>query len=192
MVEVPIAFMVIFINIIMIPIIGFYIYSLYKLFEKCNIPGWKSLIPFYNTFIEIRLAGVNWWYIFVYVGATVLSIDGSAGLRILCSLAILFVHAVIAYNLCKKINNGKNSLIVDFLLLTFLPFIYLPVMAFNEEYNYNPDVQVTPNGFIDEIQTSGVSEEPKKGKNSKKKFCDKCGEPLSSRNHFCPNCGKKI
>ena len=194
MVEVPIAFIVVFINIILIPIIGFYIYSMYKLFEKCNIDGWKAIIPFYNTFIEIRLAGCNWWYIFVYVGACILSIDAGTGLRILCSLAILFVHSIVAYNLCKKVNNGKNSLMVDFLLLTFLPFIYLPVMALNDDYKYIEGVEVTPNAYIDEIQTGGFDDikETKKTKNSKKKFCDKCGEPLSASNHFCPNCGKKI
>ena len=82
---------------------------------------------------------------------------------------------------------------VDFLLLTFLPFIYLPVMAFNQEFTFKPDVEVTPNAYIDEIQSSGYSKtEPKKTKTSKKKFCDECGEPLNNLNHFCPNCGKKI
>ena len=191
MVTVPLAFLIVLINLVMIPLLVFYFYSLYKLFEKCNIQGWKALVPFYNTYIEIRLAGVNWWYIFLFAGAFVLSVDGSTGLRILCSLVTLFVHSIISYNLCKRINNGKNSLMVDFLLLTFVPFIYLPVMAFNEDYKYDSTVPVTPNAYIDEIQTSGVTDE-KKNKNSKKKFCDKCGEPLSASNHYCPNCGKKI
>lgn len=192
MITIPITFLVILINIIMIPLVVFYFYALYKLFEKCEVRGWKALIPFYNAFVETRIAGVNWWYIILYVISFVLSIDGSTGLRILCSLTVLFVHSVISYNLAKRINNGHNGLMVDFLLLTFLPFVYIPVMAFNQEFTYKTDVEVTPNAYIDEIQTGGFDKvEPKKEKNSKKKFCDYCGEPLSKTNNFCPNCGKK-
>jgi rRNA maturation endonuclease Nob1 len=81
---------------------------------------------------------------------------------------------------------------VDFLLLTFLPFVYLPVMAFNQDFTFKEDVEVTPNAYIDEIQSSSFKDEVKKKTAKKKKMCDKCGEPLSNTNKFCPNCGKKI
>ena len=193
MVTIPLTFFLILLNLFLIPVIIFYFYALYKLFEKCNVTGWKALIPFYNTLVETRIAGVNWWYLILYVASWVLFIDGGAGLRILCALTVLFIHSIISYNLCKRLNNGHNSLMVDFLLLTFIPFIYLPVMAFNESFTYDPNVEVTPNAYIDEIQTSGyMKTETKKTRNNKKKLCDSCGEPLSNQNHFCPNCGKKI
>ena len=192
MVTIPLAFLIILINIVMVPVVIFYFYALYKLFEKCYVSGWKALIPFYNFYIKLRIAGVNWWYLILYVISFVLFIDGGTGLRILCILTIVFVNSISSYNLCKKINNGHNSLIVDFLLLTFLPFVYLPVMAFNQDFTFKEDVEVTPNAYIDEIQSSSFKDEVKKKTTKKKKMCDKCGEPLSNTNKFCPNCGKKI
>lgn len=193
MITIPIAFLVILINIIMIPVVVFYFYALYKLFEKCNVKGYRALIPFYNFYIRLRIAGVNWWYVILYIMSFVLSIDASAGLRLLCVLTVIFVHSICSYNLSKRVNNGHNSHTVDFLLLTFLPFIYIPVMAFNQEFTYKEDVEVTPNAYIDELQSGGFQNNDTKKKTAKKKkLCDACGEPLSSQNKFCPNCGKRI
>ena len=198
MIEISINFMFFVLSFIAIPIIGFYLYSMYKLFEKCDVEPWKGLVPIYNIFIEIKLAGLNWWYILLIIGSIILSIDAGTGLSLLCTIVVMFVNSLIAYNLCKKINNGKNSLIVDFLLLTFVPYIYIPVMAFNDEFVYNKDVETTPNAYIDEIQTSdlniNISDKNKKSKKNNKKinFCSKCGEPISSGTNYCPNCGKKV
>ena len=31
----------------------------WKLFKKVGIPGWKSLIPFYNTYLVFKIAGMS-------------------------------------------------------------------------------------------------------------------------------------
>ena len=192
-ITIPIMFFIVLICIIAVPIIGFYFFSLYKLFEKCEIEGWKGLIPFYNKFVQIKIAGLNWWYIIIYVVAIFLYIDGKIGIKILSILVILFVNSIISYNLCKKINNGKNSLFIDFILLTFLPFLYLPVMALNDQFKYHPNAEVTSNAYIDEIQSSNYkNKETTKKTNNRKKYCEKCGEPLALKDIFCPHCGKKL
>lgn len=184
---------VILVGIITVPIVGFYFFTTYKLFEKCGYDGWKGLIPFYNKYVELQIAGLHWWYIIMYVVALFLFIDGGTGLKILCVLIIIFFHSVLSYNLAKKINNEKNPLLLDFILLTFVPIVYIPIMALNDNYKYHSDEEVTPNGYIDEIQTSSFkAKEEKKKTNIKKKYCEKCGEPLALKDVYCPRCGKKI
>ena len=199
MMTISLALFVILMCIITIPIVAFYLYCNYRLMEKCGEEGWKGLIPFYNIWIYIRLSGLNWWYIFLIVGPSILLIDAGAGLTILCEIVITFVTSLLNYNLCKKINNGKNQLIVDTVLLTFLPLIYLPIIALSDSFKYDASVKTTPNSYIDEIQTSEYYKDMKNTKTTvkkeepkKAKFCDKCGEPLSKNNKFCPNCGRKI
>lgn len=185
----PMAFLTILFAAVALPLIAFMFYSLYRLFEKCNIDGWKAFIPFYNIFILIRLCNLNWWYILVFSSAAILSIDAGAGLSLLCNLVMMITHSLISYNLTKIVNNGKNSHLVDFILETFLPIVYLPVMALNDDFKYIKDVELTPNAYIDEIQTSSfdIHKEEKK-----EDTCKKCGQVIDKNNKYCPNCGKKI
>ncbi|MGV8907614.1 MAG: DUF5684 domain-containing protein [Propionicimonas sp.] len=37
------------------------IIALWKIFQKAAQPGWASIIPFYNTFVLFRIAGLNPW-----------------------------------------------------------------------------------------------------------------------------------
>ena len=193
MLTITLTFFVVIMCIITVPIIAFYMYCHYKLMEKCGNEGWKGIIPYYNIWNYIQIAGLNWWYILLIVGASVLLIDAGVGLTILCNIILVFVSSLLNYNLCKRINNGRNQLILDTLLLTIVPIVFLPLMALNKEYTYKPEVKTTPNAYIDEIQSGEYKSTYNKEKVSKKaKFCDSCGEPLTNKTKFCPNCGKKI
>ncbi len=165
---------------------AFYLYCNYLLFEKCNVDGWKGLIPFYNTYIKIRLAGLKLWYLILFISAVILLIDSSTGLKLLCVLIILFVSSLISYNFTKRMKNGKTKHVVDFMLLTFVPIIYLPVLVFNDEYTFDNTVEVTPNAYIDKIQTSDFDIYKKE-----EKTCKKCGTRISETDKYCPECGKK-
>lgn len=40
----------------------------YKFFEKLDVPGWKALIPFYGTYLAIKLIRKpKWWVIIYYI-----------------------------------------------------------------------------------------------------------------------------
>ena len=40
------------------------IIAAWKIFEKAGEEGWKSIIPFYNTYTLFRIAGRNgWWFL---------------------------------------------------------------------------------------------------------------------------------
>lgn len=35
--------------------------ALWKIFTKAGEPGWASIVPFYNTYVLFRIAGLNPW-----------------------------------------------------------------------------------------------------------------------------------
>src|SRR5690349_19371159 len=39
------------------------IVALWKIFEKADEPGWKAIVPLYNTYTLCRVAGRNGWWI---------------------------------------------------------------------------------------------------------------------------------
>lgn len=44
------------------------IIALWKVFEKAGEAGWKSIIPFYSSYIMCRIAGRNgWWFLALFV-----------------------------------------------------------------------------------------------------------------------------
>ena len=61
-------------------------------------------------------------------------------------------------------------------------------MALIEDFKYYKDAKVTPNAYIDEIQTSDFDIHKTQTDN----ICKKCGEKINKNNKSCPNCGKKI
>lgn len=82
----------------------------WKIFEKMGVEGWKSLIPFYNSYILYEETfGNGWWFL--------LSLVPIIG-NILC--------LVMMYKLCKLFGHGIGYTIGLF----FLPFIFYPVLGF--------------------------------------------------------------
>jgi hypothetical protein len=39
----------------------------WKMFEKAGQPGWAILIPFYNTYILLKIAGRPGWWLLLYL-----------------------------------------------------------------------------------------------------------------------------
>jgi len=39
------------------------IVALWKVFVKAGRPGWAALIPIYDVYIMIKIAGLEWWYL---------------------------------------------------------------------------------------------------------------------------------
>lgn len=56
--------LIVFFGIIAIAFYVVYVIALAKLFKKAGEDGWKAIIPFYNVFVLIQIAGLNWWYFF--------------------------------------------------------------------------------------------------------------------------------
>jgi len=79
-------------------------------FQKAGQAGWKSLIPFYNMYILMQIAGKPGWWMFL----------------LLIPLVGLIVYLFAMLSLAK--NFGRNEFFGVGLLL--LPMIFFPLLAF--------------------------------------------------------------
>lgn len=92
--------------------------GMWKMFEKAGVAGWKAIIPIYNIYlIIVRIAKLQWWYL----------------LLLLIPIANLFV--LIKINLEVSKNFRISSPLAFSLGLTFLGFIFYPVLGF-ENYSF--------------------------------------------------------
>lgn len=93
--------------------------SMWKVFTKANEAGWKSLIPLYNTYTLLRIAGRNgWWMLGLFV-----------------PLLNIVILVMLALDLAKHF--GKSTVFAIFGLLIF-PLIGYPMLAFGEAQYVGP------------------------------------------------------
>lgn len=86
--------------------------SLWKIFDKAGQPGWAAIIPIYNTYVLLKVAGKpGWWLLLLFIP---------------------FVNLVIAIMAIAGLasNFGKSGGFV--LGLLFLPFVFYPILAFGD------------------------------------------------------------
>lgn len=88
----------------------------WKVFEKAGVAGWKCLVPIYNLYLLIIIAGKpGWWVILMFIPIV------SVAIYLLAMLALASRF-------------GKGPLFG--IGLFFLPFIFIPLLGFdNSEYS---------------------------------------------------------
>jgi len=88
------------------------IVAMWKVFVKADRPGWAALIPFYNTYVFLKIAGKpGWWLIWFFIPLVNLIVGIIA--------TVAFAH-----------NFGKGA---GFAIgVIFLPIIFIPILAFGE------------------------------------------------------------
>lgn len=84
----------------------------WKVYEKAGEPGWSSLIPLYNLFILVRIAGKPWWW-FLLMFLPVVNI-----------IAAVLLHLALAARFGKGLLFGLG--------LAFLGVIFFPILAFGK------------------------------------------------------------
>ena len=62
--EGPIAVVAIVFSLI---ITVFYVYCMWRLFVKAGKPGWASLIPIYNTLVQLEIVQRPWWWLLLMI-----------------------------------------------------------------------------------------------------------------------------
>ncbi|MEN8252579.1 MAG: DUF5684 domain-containing protein [Patescibacteria group bacterium] len=84
--------------------------AMWKMFNKANQPGWAAIIPFYNFYIMLKIAGrPGWWMLMLFIPI------------------VNIVFMIIVWNDISKAF-GKG---VGFTLgLIFLGVIFLPILGF--------------------------------------------------------------
>ena len=98
--------MLVYLAIIVLCIAG-----LWKVFAKAGQPGWAAIIPIYNIYVMIQVAGRPWWWLIL------------AFIPIVSLILIVF-----PFDIASKFGKG-----IGFGLgLLFLPFIFYPILGFGD------------------------------------------------------------
>jgi hypothetical protein len=99
--------------------------ALWKIYTKAGEAGWKSLIPFYNVIVLLRIVGRPAWWL----------------LLLLVPLVNLVVLVIVSVDLAKAFGKG-----VGFMLgLLLLSFVFLPILGFGSaRYHGRPTEAAGP------------------------------------------------
>ncbi len=100
-------FLLCYVAVIVVVIAG-----MWKVFTKARQPGWACLIPIYNIYVILKIAGKPGWWLLLYFVPLVNII-----------IAIMVVHGV-------STNFGRG--VGTTLGLIFLPFIFYPILGFGD------------------------------------------------------------
>lgn len=121
----------------------------WKMFTKAGEKGWKSIIPFYNFYVQCKLTWAPKWFWISIIAAVVCSILGNSA--VISSLAepLRSIVAVVAfaisifmivmfiladYRLAKAYGHGGGFTVG----LIFLNFIFMLILGFGKsEYKGN-------------------------------------------------------
>ncbi len=98
-------------NVIVLAICIVIIAGVWKVFEKAGEPGWASLIPVYNIFVMLKIAGRPWWWII---------------LAVIPFLNLILL--IVPFDMAKRFNKGFGF----GLGLLFLGFIFYPILGFGD------------------------------------------------------------
>lgn len=55
------------IGLIVLAVLVVYLVALWKVFVKAGKQGWEAIIPFYNSWILVEIAGLNWWWFLLII-----------------------------------------------------------------------------------------------------------------------------
>ncbi len=91
--------------------------SIWKIFAKAGVAGWKCLIPIYNIYVMLKICGRPGWWLVLYC----------------IPLVNVLVAIINTFDIAKRFNKDVGF---GFGLL-FLGFIFYPVLGFGKS-EYTP------------------------------------------------------
>lgn len=99
-------------GILYLAFVVFMLAAMWRIYTKAGKPGWASIVPFYNVYVFLQIAGKPGWWLLL--------------------MLIPFVNLIVAIlSLVGLANNfGKGGGFVVGLI--FLPFIFYPILAFGD------------------------------------------------------------
>ena len=96
----------------------FIIASFWKVFEKAGQPGWAALIPIYNIYIMLKIAGKPWWWLL---------------LMLIPLVQVIWV--VWMYNMISKSFGKDEGFTVGLILLGI---VFWPILGFGDARYLGP------------------------------------------------------
>jgi hypothetical protein len=111
----------------LLPLIVLTIVGLWKVFEKAGIPGWKALIPVYNSWLLMEMAGKPGWWALVGLAGVI------PVLGFIASIIAFVLYVIAALELGKAF--GKSQMFSVFGLVIFSLVGFLMLGFGNDKYN---------------------------------------------------------
>lgn len=108
------------------------------IFRKAGRPGWASVIPIYNTVVLFQIAGYSGWTVLL--------------------LLVPIVDVIISFTVYLKLAESFGRGTLFGLGLIFLPFIFLPIMAFSKNIQYEYSIPARPSSPATPGSTSSTRE----------------------------------
>jgi hypothetical protein len=88
----------------------FVIAAMWKVLVKAGQPGWGILIPFYNTYLLLKVAGrPGWWLILYFI-----------------PIVNIVIELIVSIDIAKNFGKGTGFGVGLF----FLQFIFFPILGF--------------------------------------------------------------
>ena len=113
------------------------IVSYWKIFKKAGKEGWEAIVPGYNLAILSSIAGFTPYLGFIVLGLFIPVISS------LAYLALFVLHVVN----CLKIAEAFGKDIGFAIGMMLLPFVFFPMLAFDQEAKYNMNYMYKGVGF---------------------------------------------
>lgn len=108
-----IAFIAVYLAVAVLMIAG-----LWKTFTKAGEPGWASIIPIFNTYILLKIAGRPWWWLILFI----------------IPIVSLIIWVIVCLDLSKSFGKGVGFAVGLF----FLPFIFFLILGFGSAQYQGP------------------------------------------------------
>lgn len=86
--------------------------GMWKIFDKARQPGWASLVPFYNMYVLLKVAGRPGWWLVLF----------------LVPFVNFVIVILVGIDLAKRFGKGVGY----GLGLTFLSPIFYPLLGFSD------------------------------------------------------------
>jgi len=96
----------------------FLIAALWKVFVKAGEPGWAAIVPLYNTYVLVKIAGRPWWWL----------------LLLFIPVVSLIIGIILSVDLAKSFGKGVGFAIG----LILVPFIFVPILGFGSAQYQGP------------------------------------------------------
>ncbi|MEW5735837.1 MAG: DUF5684 domain-containing protein [Thermodesulfobacteriota bacterium] len=99
-------------SLVYLAIVVVMIAAMWRVFSKAGAPGWASIIPFYNAYVFLKIAGKpGWWLILFFI-----------------PIVNVIIGIIALVSFCNAFGKGLGFL----LGLIFLPFIFYPILAWGD------------------------------------------------------------
>ena len=149
--------------LLLLALLVFSYWGLWKMYSKAGQEGWKALIPYYNNWVlMVDIAGLHVGYFIGMIAAGLLSfiigfIPGlflGLGIDIgvfsyvfniigwLIGIVSIMIEVALIYNVSKKFNKGTGWVVLSI----FFSFITFPLLGFMKKEEYK-DVKVNKNSL---------------------------------------------